>query len=191
MRNALIVAGTMILGIVFGSMVYSYRSQSANTSWQPIDYFPFPVTKILGIRPMGKEFWVESDQHLIYKITYPCLKSVSCWQRVDHVPSDLAGKEYVLYNVQSGGCKNDRIVLPLPWKIDTCTTSTTLGGESAWVVSVALVHNKLWIWNQPWTSPYDGMSASLVAPVTGAVLGIFVGIAIVERYGHSTAEAPA
>jgi hypothetical protein len=134
------------------------------------------------MKPFGAEFWVETTENEIYKITYPCSKQQSCWEKSDNIPTDLTDGNYVDYKTSSDQCENDSFVYPLFHKIKMCITSTTFAADAAWKVSLALAdNNKLWIWDQPWVSPYTEMSSIFASMVIGAIIGILVGILLSQK----------
>ncbi len=166
----------LILGPIFGCILSGFWYSGANTFWKPIDYFPFAVNKLVAMKPFGKEFWVETNENEIYKITYPCLNGQTCWEKSADVPSDPTQGMIVGYKVSNNKCETDNFVYTLFYAIKTCVT-IFVPQESPWTTSLALTeNNKLWIWDKPWESPYTALSAIASCVVIGIIIGLFVGI---------------
>jgi hypothetical protein len=181
MVKATIISGLIILGVIFGCLLSFALLSGADTFWRPIGYFPFPVSKILAMKPYGAEFWVETIQNDTYKITYPCTQGQMCWQKSNDIPTDMTDGNYVDYKVQSGACENDNFVYPLFRKIDMCVTSITYN-EANWTASLAVDdRHKLWMWNRPWVTPDESMGRILVLMSVGATIGAGVGIYLSEK----------
>ncbi len=178
MKKILIFLCCLILVPVLGCLLSVFWYSGANTFWKPIDYFPYPVQKIIAVKPFGKEFWVETSENAIYKITYPCAKNQTCWTKTDSVPTDLSDglPNPIEYKLNNDKCENDNFIYPLFRKIRMCMT-TIVHHESLWTTSLALTDNgSLWIWNKPWDSPYNELSGVIFVIVLSVLFGIITSI---------------
>jgi len=173
-KKILVFVGSIILVPVLGCLLSVFWVEGGNTFWKPIDYFPFPVEKILLMEPFGREFWVKSGDNAIYHIVYPCANGQGCWDQVDGAPQiDLT---YIDYQVTANACENDSIAYPLVRKIRSCITSI-VPNESPWMVSLALTEDqKLWIWQKPWNSPYNELAGMVGATFFSAIIGLVIGV---------------
>ena len=179
-HKILIVVTSIVLG---GFLMNQIRSYSERTTWERIDYFPFPIENLLVVKPFGKEFWIETKENFTYRIIYPCLEGETCWGASDDVPTNpLNGDyideeihEYLHYDKREGSCGeyNDS---SFPGKIKTCITSTALA-ESFYVFSLVLTDkNELWVWDNPWESPYTVMENIATSVCVGGFIGFIVSL---------------
>lgn len=184
-KHVLIILCFLILGSILSCGLSVLWYSGANTFWKRIDYFPYPVKKIIALKPFGKEFWVETIENEIYQITYPCLEVGICWKRSENVPSDPTDGQFIDYKVSNDRCKNNNFVYPLPHVIKMCVTSVVFG-EALWTTSLALTNNdKLWIWNKAWIPP-DTMLLSIVAStIFGLIIGLLVGLFLIQKSPQS------
>jgi hypothetical protein len=181
-RQILVFLCSLILGPIFGCLLGGWWYSGADTFWKRIDYFPLPVSKILALKPFGEEFWVETTGEEIYKIVYPCSKDQTCWTKARDVPSDISDGNAVDYKVSDARCENNNFVYPLFHKIKMCITSATHAPDATWTVSLALTNaGDLWIWDQPWESPYTVVPNITGLMIAGAVTGIFIGLALIIK----------
>ncbi len=166
----------LILAPIFGCLATTFWYSGANTFWKPIDYFPFSVNKLIAMEPFGKEFWVETNESEIYKITYPCLNGQTCWEQSTNIPSEPTHDMVVDYKISDNKCENDNFVYPLLHKITVCITSATHAPDATWTVSLALSDNgKLWIWNRPWVDPYTILIGMSLSTILGGMVGFLAG----------------
>ena len=171
-----------MLGPIFGCLSSIFWHEGANTFWKPIDYFPYPVKTIIVMKPIGREFWVESAESEIYQVTYPCSEDQICWIKTDIVPSDISvlDREPIDYNISNDKCENNNFMYPIFHKITMCITSAVHAPDATHTVSLALTNNnKLWIWDQDYEDPFSILIKMQIATITGGLIGYLTGILIV------------
>ena len=186
MKKILTVVGCIILGAIVSIPLYNL---STRVWWKLIDYFRFPVDKLLALKPFGKEFWVETPENEIYKITYPCLDRQSCWEKSEDIPSLTVGEyldeeshEYIEYSIGDGKCDTSHNIAPLLGKNMVGCVTSVVRAESFYIVSLALTDTgELWIWDKPWVSPYTEMENIVSSLCLGTTMGLLVGIALASR----------
>ena len=173
----------IIIGPLLSFFLTSFWFAGGGTFWKQIDYFPYPVEKILTLQPYGNEFWVTTTDNDIYHVLYPCEGTDTCWQKDDAVPDVVPSDNYV---VSDNKCVTDYFIYPLlRHKITACVTSTefaeTPRGASVnsvtnpWRVSLALTDdNTLWIWQKPWNFPNRVLGYKVFFTFIGLSLGWIV-----------------
>jgi hypothetical protein len=82
-KQVLVLLGSIILFPIFGCLLSVFWAEGGNTFWRPIDYFPLPVEDVLLMEPFGREFWVKSNDNMIYHIMYPCEIGQVCWSQTN------------------------------------------------------------------------------------------------------------
>ena len=184
--KVLVVVLSMILG---GTLGNQYAISGQRTTWQQLDYFPFPVKNLLVVKPFGQELWVETTNDEIYEIDYPCSGTEACWERFDKAPSSPPDGDYVddevhqalVYNRSESVCDDTYDVIdPFPGELRTCITSTALA-ESLYIFALALNDkNELWVWDSPWVSPYTVMENMAGTICLGSVIGLIVGVLVIQ-----------
>ena len=170
----------LILGSVFGCLFSIFWVAGGDTLWKPIDYFPHTVEQIIAMKAFGGEFWVETTDNEIYKITYPCTSKQFCWELSNEIPTDLTeGQFWVDLLASNNKCENHNFVYPLFDKINSCYTSVVYA-ESFYTTSLVLTNkNELWIWSKPWESPHTTMTSMFFTVIFGTAIGIAIGILFV------------
>jgi len=182
MKKALTFLFLAILGSVIGFRASIFWYSGANIFWQPINYFPYQVEKLLGMDVFGNEFWVETNGNEIFNIAYPCQPNQICWEKSNNIPSSLPGRDNVIYKISSERCDNDYyFVYPLPHKIKMCITSIVMASDASSTTSLALTDdNRLWFWDRPAYGPYTLDSKYFLFTVSGTALGILIATFILK-----------
>ena len=179
----------IILGPLLGFLLTSFWFAGGNTFWKQVDYFPFPVEKILALQPYGNGFWVMTVDNDVYRVLYPCEGTEACWQQDDAVPDVAPSDKYV---VSDNKCENDYFEYPLSRKIKTCISSTTFAKASSessantvdnpWRVSLALTdENELWIWQKPWNFANRVLAFKVFFTFIGLSIGLIIDTLIVRK----------
>lgn len=170
----------IIVGGIGGIRVWAYLER---TVWQRLDYFPFPVQNLISMESFGKEFWVETTEGEIYKIIYPCLAGEKCWEKSSSAPSLPANDIYIeedAYDKRDGACDDRYNKSPFPGKLKTCITIVEFA-ESLYMVSLGLDdRQELWIWDQPWESPYTVMAEMISAIFCGSMTGFILSLLLIQ-----------
>jgi hypothetical protein len=186
MKKILIIVVSVVLGAILTSFVDDITE---GIKWKRLEYFSIPVDKLLAMKPFGREIWVGTDKGEIYKLVYPCQDVEPCWEKTEDYPILLNGDyvdeevhEYIEYDVSSGHCPSTVDVGSLPGEIKTCITSIALA-ESFYTVSLVLTENhELWIWDDPWVSPYTVIENTLALMCVGSIIGLFIGIFLASNF---------
>ncbi len=177
------------LGPLLGFLLTSLWFAGGNTFWKQIDYFPFPVEKILNLQPYGNEFWVATVDDDIYHVLYPCEGAETCWEKVDTVPDVAPSDKYV---ISDNTCANDYFAYPLSHPIKTCISSTTFAKasqkdsvttiENSWRVALALTDDdQLWIWQKPWNFPDRVLAYKVFFTFIGLSMGLIIDTLLVRK----------
>lgn len=188
-KRLITFAGCITLGPLLGFLLTSFWFMGGGTFWKQVDYFPFPVEKILTLQPYGNEFWVTTADNDTYHILYPCEGTETCWEKVDTVPDVAPSDEYI---ASDNKCANRYFVYPLSRKIKTCITSAIFAKapqqgsantvENPWVVSLALTdNNELWIWQKPWDFPNTILAYKVFITFIGLSIGLIVDTVIARK----------
>lgn len=177
MKKIVIFVCCLILGPIVGCLSSIFWHEGANTFWSKIDYFPYPVKTIIAAREHASEFWVETTENDLYRITYPCLENQTCWITQEQIPDDLTNYPGLEYRVDNNKCGNDSIVYPLLHKIQMCITTLDHTADATWISSIALTEDQtLWVWDQPWQDPFSVMMSMFLATIVSTVIGVFAGM---------------
>jgi hypothetical protein len=183
-KKFIIVLVTIFLGGIAGIFFWFY---SERTIWHRLEYFPYPVEDLIYLKPFGKEFWVEGLDGEIFKITYPCLENKDCWETSTDVPPvpnngmyvDEDVHEYINYSKSNDGtCKSNSSLFP---GILLSCISSTAGNESLYIFLLGLNDkNELWVWDQPWESPYNTIEKVQSSICLGSLAGLFMGLILIQ-----------
>lgn len=184
-----IFLGCITLGPLLGFLLTTFWFAGGNTFWKSIDYFPYPVEKIIALQPYGNEFWVVTAENETYHILFPCEGTETCWEQVDEVP-DVAPSDK--YNVSENKCEINSFAYPLSRPIKTCISSTifakttTEGSASTvdnpWRVSLALTNDsELWIWQKPWNFANRVLAFKVFFTFIGLSAGLAVDTLLVRK----------
>jgi hypothetical protein len=181
-KQILVILFSLALGPVLGCLLGGLWYSGANTFWEQIDYFPYPVKTIIATRHHAREIWVETINRDIYQIAYPCLENQTCWIKQDNIPTDLSEGPHIIYNLSNNKCENNNFVYPLFNKIESCITLIEHAADATWTTSLVLSeNNKLWIWDSSYESPYTVLTNIVVLVIVGAVIGLFTTILWIIR----------
>jgi|GEM_PF-2035697 len=189
-KRLITLLSCVILGPLLGFLLITLWFAGGNTFWKQIEYFPYPVAKILTLQPYGNEFWVTTTDNATYHILYPCEGTEACWQQDDAVPDVVPSDEYV---VSDNKCANASFVYPLSRKVKTCVTSTifaktTQGARensipNPWRVSLALTEdNQLWIWQKPWNFPNRVIAYKVFFTFIGLAIGLAIDTVVGRKF---------
>lgn len=180
-----VVLITIILGGIISNQIRFYRDR---TVWQRLDYFPLPVENLIVLKPFGEEFWVEAKDGETYKIIYPCSEERACWEKSNDIPpsppngdyTDEDIHEYLFYDKSEGVCIDRFNISPFLGRSKNCITFVAKA-ESFYVFSLALDDkNGLWVWDNPWQSPYYVMGGMFSAILRGSLIGLVVGLLLIQ-----------
>lgn len=178
-----------IFGPLIGFLLTSFWFAGGGTFWKPIDYFPYPVEKIINLQPYGNEFWVTTTDNTTYHVLYPCQGTEGCWQEDNEVPDLVPSDKYV---ASDNKCESDYFIYPLFHKIKSCVTSTIFAkapqGSSTntianpWRVSLALTDdNTLWIWQKTWNFPNRVLAYKVFFTALGLLIGLMVDTLLAKK----------
>ena len=181
LKKWIVFFSCLILGPVSGLLLGGLWVDGANTFWERIDYLPFPVDQLVYMNRHGSEFWIETDNHSIRHVLYPCEDGQTCWDEDISIPTD-EGNIPGQYVVSAGSCKNNSFVYPLLWNIKTCATSTILHPDAYNRVSLALTTSgDLWIWEKDAIDPFTMLFYMMFSLATGAIMGFLISLYLVWK----------
>jgi hypothetical protein len=138
------------------------------TYWKRIEYFPYPVQRVVYISPFGGTLWVETDRKEFFEVRIPC-NDGSCWTKLAALPEDPRtgwGDYFALE--ENIDCRFDRFTWPPPVPVKSC-----IGGYYAvvdtyeWLFLAITPSGKVWAWR----SGTAGILGAFIIPVWFAVLG--------------------
>jgi len=171
-----------IAGFLFPLNLFQY--------WKRLDYFPYPVTKIVNV--WGNKIWVEGLSGKPFVLDYPCDKE-SCWQETKPQESlfDRSGLG-PLYNLQvNETCRFENITYPLFRKIKMCAgTNYPVADTISWVYLALTENGEIWAWQggsivPPFCFLFPPAFAFL-GIIPGSVLGLFLIGSEKPRIGYRT-----
>lgn len=169
----LIILGIAIgvgLGCIAGILSYFGLLQY----WEKIDYFPYPVEKIIYINVWGSTIWVETKDDGMFTLNHPCIKD-PCWKKSETAPdySDRSGFGGFFDMQVSENCTFKEFTYPLFFKPKTCVGTNIPFADFIYHKYLALTNDgEIWVWN---SGGRTVLTFFLVPPLFAAI-GLFPGL---------------